>query len=111
MPKLLVLILFLGSITAQANSMELMCEARYNTSKVLQKKITLAEFAKNQLFGEFEEFTFFISSKGKNVIELQALDNNGPSRTYATGLIHSDQSFVDLAVWKREYLLEVRCSR
>lgn len=111
MRKLLVLIVLLCSFAAHASTMELLCEASYNTSKVLQKKVLLEENEKNQVFGEFEEFTFFISSKGKNVIEIHALNNNEPSRTYATGVINSDQSFIDLAVWKREYLLEVRCSK
>ncbi len=110
MHKLLVSLLLLASFTAQAGPMELMCEASFNLTKVLQKKVTLAELEKNQVFGEFEEFTFFVSSKGKNVIELQALNNNEPSRTYATGVLNADQAYIDLAVWKREYLLEVRCS-
>lgn len=111
MHKILVFILFIASLSAQAASKELLCEVSFNTTKVLQQKVILEENKKNQVFGEFEEFTFFITSKGKNVIEIHALNNNEPSRTYATGVIDSASSFVDLAVWKREYLLEVRCTQ
>lgn len=110
MLKLPALILLMSSYSLQAKSIELLCEAKINTTKVLQKSVTLQENEKNQVFGEFEEFTFYISSKGKDILELQTLNHIEPSRTYATGVVNSEHSYIDLAIWKREFLLEVRCS-
>lgn len=110
MLKLTTLFLLMTSYSLQAKTIELMCEAKINTTKVFQKSVTLQENEKNHVFGEFEEFTFYISSKGNDVLELQTLNHIEPSRTYATGKVNSQHSYIDLAIWKREFLLEVRCT-
>lgn len=104
------LVLLLLSAQAFAGSIELHCEASYNLEKVLQRTVSLEENEKNKAFGDFNEFTFYISSKGKDVLELQVLNHNEPSRIYATSVVNADHNFVDLSIWKREFLLDVRCS-
>lgn len=106
----LPLLLLLLSTEAFAGPLELNCEASYNLEKVLQSKVTLEENEKNKAFGDFNQFTFYISSQGKDVLELQVLNHNEPSRTYATSVVNAEHNFVDLSIWNRDFLLDVRCS-
>jgi hypothetical protein len=109
--KLLSLLCLSCSSISYGASTDLTCEARFNLEPVLQKNVTLHPNEKNVVIGDFNQFTFFISSKGENLVELQVLNHNAPSRSYATANLNSPDSFVDLAIWTREFLLEVRCSR
>ena len=109
--KLLSLLCLLCSSLSYGASISLTCEVRFNLEQVLQKKVILHQHEKNVVIGDFNQFSFFISSKGGDLIELQALNHNAPSRSYATANLNSPDSYVDLAVWTREFLLEIRCSR
>ena len=105
MKSLLLAALFISS-TAMA--MELRCEAKYNAETVLSTAISLKDKA---AIGEIEGFRFMANAKAQNVVEIEAYNAFEPSRTYATGSVDKVGAFVDLAVWKREFLMEVRCTR
>lgn len=111
MKSVLATLLALGSFTAFAHETKLQCKATHNTDIVLETEVTLNHAERNKSFGEFEQFQFFLSDNGNDVIELQSYNNNEPSRTYATAKITEAGSYVELSIWSREYLLEVRCTR
>ncbi|MFP5384778.1 MAG: hypothetical protein ACLGHN_01780 [Bacteriovoracia bacterium] len=94
-----------------AASMEVSCEVKNSLDPVFQQKLVLEESDKNKLIGDFNEFSFYLTSKGNEVVELQTLNRYEPTRSYATGALREKDDFVDLAIWKRDYLMEVRCSR
>ncbi len=72
--------------------------------------VVLEESDKNKLVGDFNEFSFYLTSKGNNVVELQTLNRYEPTRSYATSVLRAKNDFIDLAILERDYLMEVRCS-
>ncbi len=106
--------LILSSLVAtsvSAKEFNLKCVATHNADVVLETDVKLPSGAKSLSFGEFEEFEFFLSQSGENTVELQALYNVDPSRSYATATFQGEKSFVELSIWRREFIMEVRCSQ
>ena len=104
------LLLALGLlISTQAFAKEFQCDGFFNYEQVFSVDVTLNEGQRNVSFAESEQFQFFLSNKSGNVIELQILDHLEPSRTYATANLDVN-SFVELAIWKRDFLLETKCT-
>ena len=100
----------LVSTMSFAKEYKLSCEARHNYDLVVQTEVTLGEKERNKSFGVFNEFEFFLSSNGNDIIELQTLNNYDPSRSYATAKMTEAGSIVELSIWRRDFLLEVRCT-
>ena len=103
-----ILLLTALFVSSSAFAMELRCEAKYNSETVLSTTISLKDKAG---IGEIEGFRFMATAKAQNTVEIEAYNAYEPSRTYATGSLDKAGAFVDLAVWKREFLMEVRCTR
>lgn len=93
-----------------AKELKLNCVATYNSDKVLDTQVVLASGQSNLVIGGAEEFDFILSSKANDVVELQAFNSGEPSRTYATATIKAANSIVELSIWKRDLLMEVRCT-
>jgi hypothetical protein len=99
--------LFASSLFASTN---MTCEVTYNYDSIFTRTLSLPVGAKNFSFGLFEEFEFFLTDLGNDKLELQILDNTGPARNYATGKLTSETS-LELAIWRRDYLIDVRCHK
>ena len=111
MHKLIAILgLVLTSSQGFAGSQELFCMVKDSLDPVFQQKVVLHEGEKNKLFGDYDEFGFYLTSKENGIVELQTLNRNEPTRSYATGVLREKNDFVDLAIWKRDYLMEVRCT-
>lgn len=93
-----------------AKDMSFHCEAKVNTSKEFEANVFLKSGSTNFKFGGLEGFDFILSSKAGDVIELQLLNSDEPSRTYATAVVKSTGAFVELSQWKRDYILDLRCT-
>lgn len=105
--------LFLGaliSFQAFAKDIDLRCTALINTQLILDRNIKLVSGTRGMFIGKAAGLDFFLTHSGENTVELQALNAYEPSRTYATANISEAGSFVDLSIWKREYVLEARCT-
>lgn len=102
--------LILAFLSLPAMAMKMNCQVKHNTTLVFQNSLEIGAQEKNKVIGEYNGFTFFLSSLGNSVLELQVYNQEEPSRTYSTAVINQNHSFVDLAIWKREFLMEVRCS-
>ena len=109
----IILLIFplIVSFSAQATGHNLTCVASYNSEKVLETSFTLNPKERNKSFGEIEGFEFLVSENSAEVIELQAYNIYEPSRSYATANLSKPSSFVELSIWKREFLMEVRCTK
>lgn len=109
----IILLVFplLVSFGALASGHKLTCIASYNSEKVLETSFTLNPKERNKSFGEIESFEFFVSENSDEMIELQAYNINEPSRSYATANLSKLSSFVELSIWKREFLMEVKCTK
>ncbi len=108
--KSLIVLSALLSSQAFAKDLNLKCVATYNADKVLETELTLASGARSISFGEAQGFDFFLTHTGDNTVELQALNIDEPSRSYATAKLTDSSSFVELSIWKREFIMEVRCT-
>lgn len=86
------------------------CRYFYNLNEVHQNKVTINDGSKDVRIAEFEEYQFFLSSLPHNKYELQALNGIEPSRTYASAILSSANPELGLVIWKRESIIEVKCS-
>ncbi|HXH31516.1 MAG TPA: hypothetical protein VNJ01_11930 [Bacteriovoracaceae bacterium] len=100
----------IASTMAYAESFNLRCKAVYNSEVILERDVTLELKQRNLKIGGTEPFEFILSSNGDKKIELQAYNNWEPARSYATATLTAADSFVELSIWKREYLMEARCT-
>lgn len=111
MTKFFAFFALVASFSSYAGPMNLACTVSFNADKVLETSVTLNPKERNKSFGEIDGFEFFLSENNDSTIELQALNVMEPSRSYATAKLSEISSFVDLSIWTREFLLEVRCTR
>lgn len=96
--------------SAMAKTFSFHCQVKVNLKTVVETSFTLKDKQKNKFFGEYEGFEFYLGHIGNGVIELQSYNGNEPSRTYATSIVNGEGSFVTLSVWRRDYLLDARCT-
>ncbi len=108
MKKLLSVILLVTCLPSLAGTF--VCEATYNTDSILKTEVKLGANERNKAIADLEEFVFYLSDNKNNVVELQTLNRYEPTRTYATAKVMNPGDFVQLSIWKREYLLEVTCT-
>ncbi len=73
-------------------------------------EVTLAQGQKNQAVGQSSELEFMMSSVQSNNVELQGYNFTEPSRSYSTATLATKGDVVELAIWKREFLVEVKCT-
>lgn len=102
------LILIFISLTAYANTNLVDCAFKINLSTIeqLQKKVHIDE---KVTFFNYEEFKITVLRKTTTKIEIEVYNANEPSRSYATGNLFDREDVVELAIWKRDLLLEVNC--
>lgn len=93
-----------------AGTLNLKCVASYNLDEVFATEVALRDGDKDVRFGEFGEYQFFLTSRGQNEIELQALNFNGPSRTYVLSKLTTSSPAIKMTLWNRESMLELSCS-
>jgi hypothetical protein len=102
--------LFFISASALANSFNLHCIVKHDSQLVIDSDVVLGNGQRNMMFGEYNGFEFILSDNGNRIVELQSFNLYEPARVYATAKLESKGQFVEAAIWKREYLLEVRCT-
>lgn len=107
--KLLLSLLFLCSFSVEARELLLKCEASHNSDKLFSVETKLPEGQRNSLIAKAEEFEFLVTSAKNNVVEIQVYNSFDPSRTYASSDL-SKSRHVELVVWRRDSLLEMRCT-
>lgn len=98
------------SSQAFAKNYQLKCTATFNSQTILEKEITLPDSGKTLSIGTEEGFEYLLTSKVGNVIELQVLDREEQFRMYASAKFPSVNSLVELSIWRRDYLMEARCT-
>lgn len=109
MKRLLPFILF--SLSANAFAVRsLSCGASFNSDSLFEADVLVKE-KERKLFGELAGLEFFVTDKGQNRIELEVFNKYEPSRSYAESTFSGEGSFVNLVIWRQDYLLEVRCSQ
>lgn len=111
MKTTILLLLALASFAASAAEMTLQCRGYRNYEILLENEVRIGDLEKNIQVGELEEYQIIVSSLGNDKIELQGYNMSEPSRTYATTTMAKAGDMIELAVWKREFLLEVKCAR
>lgn len=84
------------------------CKATYNLETALDKKVNLENTPVT--FGGVDAFNFHLQRKADGRVELQASNMEEPSRSYATASIKNPGDNVELSIWTKYYLMEVRCT-
>lgn len=107
--KLVLLLTTFLSLSAFAKDFNLKCESSLNSSKLFEVNVTLPQGERNNLIAKSDNYHFFVTSAGMDVVELQVYDSSEPSRSYASASLTKAKS-VELVIWKRESLLEARCT-
>ena len=110
MKLMITALMTLFTLNAFAGEMTLSCQGFYNYELILENEVKIGEFQKNIELGEIGEYKILVSSLGQNKIELLGYNFTEPSRTYTTALMNKSGDIIELAVWKREFLLEVKCT-
>lgn len=108
--KLTLILSSLISLQAFAKDINLKCSATYNAQRVFEKDVTLLSNTRGIFFGQTSDFDLFLTSTSEDTVELQALNPFEPSRTFATAKLTEPGTFVELSIWKRDFLIEVRCT-
>jgi hypothetical protein len=106
-------ILILGaliSFQALAKDLDLRCVALNSGQVVLDRNISLVSGTRGLFIGKAAGLDFILTHSGENKVELQAFNAYEPSRTFATANISEAGSFVELSIWKREFVVEARCT-
>lgn len=99
------------SSLVSAKTINLKCEVTYNTSNILTQEVKFDTASTRSLsIGEVENFEFFLTNTQGGAVELQALNTDEPSRTYATAKLNGAGSFVQLSIWTRSFVMESRCT-
>ena len=107
MKPFLLLSLILSSPLLAAQTFR--CSGFLNGKLDFIGEVSLAQGQKNQAVGQSGELEFMMSSVGINNVELQGYNFNEPSRSYSTATPTTKGDVVELAIWKREFLVEVKC--
>jgi hypothetical protein len=111
MLKIIIFILLALPLCATAQALNLQCTAKHNLDLIVEEDIQLSSGVKNKLIGSFDDFRFYVSDKGDDMIEVHAYSISLSSRTYATARLKSSEDFVEASVWNREFMLDLRCTR
>lgn len=107
MKTLLLSSLVLASVPAHAFTLD--CSGFLNGSLDFIDEVSINPGQKNVAVGESGEYEFVLSALAEDKFELQGYNFNEPSRTYSIAKITKTGDVVELAVWKREFLIEVKC--
>lgn len=110
MKLMITTLMTLFTLNAFASKMTLSCQGFHNYELILENEVKIGEFQKNIAIGEISEYQISVSSLGQNKIELQGYNFTEPSRTYTTAFMNKSGDIIELAVWKRELLIEVKCT-
>lgn len=108
--KSILILTGLLSFQAFAKDLDLRCIASHNTQVVLDRNVKLLSGSRGVFFGKAAGLDLFLTHSGESTVELQALNPYEPSRTYATAILTETGTFVELSIWKRDFVAEVRCT-
>lgn len=93
-----------------AKDFKLRCVVHFNSENLLDTEVMLPSGARGKHVGEVEGFSFFLTQTGEETVELQAYNGGEESRYYALAKLNTPTSFVEFSSWKREFILEARCT-
>jgi hypothetical protein len=85
------------------------CQVMMDTRHLFSETFTIPYGHQNFIIGELDEFVFFMSSRSKDIFELQILDRQAPSRSYAMAQLSPSSPLLGMSIWKREFLIDIQC--
>lgn len=92
--------------SAMAN--DLACSTSINTNSISRVSLNV-EVGIKAVYEEIEGYKLMIKNLGKHKYELEVLEEDTPSRGYATGLLRTGADELSWAKWSREILIETSC--
>lgn len=100
-------LLTLFSTTCLAS--EVTCSIKVNTQQDTVTKFKIEENERVK-FGSADNLTFFLKRLTTRDFELELLDVNIPSRSYAKATLEKSSDHLQYSYWSREMLLEAECN-
>lgn len=89
---------------------DLICSVKFNTQEVFETKVSVKE-GQRVKFVSIENYTFFLKNTKAHDFELEVLDMDIPSRSYALASLKNGEDKLQYSLWSRDTLLETSCHR
>ncbi|UXR64787.1 hypothetical protein EZJ49_00765 [Bdellovibrio bacteriovorus] len=102
---LLSLTVLLSGAAAQAQ--DLFCNLKVNNDVIADTKVTTIE-GKNVVFGTYGSYQASVRNLGSSKFYIEIYETN-VSRTYADGVLRTEDDEIKWTLWSREILLEASC--
>lgn len=107
MKKIFLLALFTISFNTFAE--DLACSVNLNTVNVTDVEVTVGAQEK-VLFADLENgFRFYINNKGNSKFEIEVVNNDEQTRSYADGKLQNLDEEVSWSIWSRDYMIDSTC--
>ncbi len=87
---------------------EFECSYHQNLTEIYRSTVSVN--GKDVKIAAFDGHEFFMSQLPDGKYELQAYNMYEPSRTYAAARVSITNPEIELTIWKREALIEARCT-
>lgn len=101
-------IIFLSLLSTSALAADFECSYFQNLQEIHRSQVSVT--GKNVRIATFDQYEFFMSQLPEGRFELQAYNSYEPSRTYAVARLSSANPEIELTIWKREIMIEARCT-
>ena len=105
------LALILGTMAPLAQAFEMKCEGYLNGQMLWSTCADVEADTRAHVVGELGDVEIQVSSTPRGQVELLGYNFIEPSRSYSTASMTQSGDRIELALWKREFLVEVKCLR
>lgn len=107
MKKMIASVLFL-IMTSSSYAQDISCQILVNTEIVNESTISVEANSK-MVYGDVEGYRFMINNLGASKYEIEIFDPSGPSRSYASGTLKTEDDKISWTFWSRDIMLESNC--
>ncbi|MDB2425930.1 hypothetical protein N9W41_00155 [bacterium] len=105
----LIMIISILAFSTNAFPAQIFCKIKVNTELVF--KTQFDETNKKTILGKYGDYQISLVNKGHLNYEIEAYNNEIPSRTYALGNLNTVSNKISLDLWTRDVLLQSSCEK
>jgi hypothetical protein len=100
--------IFILLFSTSAIAADFECSFHQNLTEIYRSTVVVN--GKDVKIAAFDGYEFFMGQLPEGKYELQALNVYEPSRTYAATRLSTSNPEIELTIWKREAIIEARCT-
>ncbi|OUR97277.1 hypothetical protein A9Q84_13200 [Halobacteriovorax marinus] len=101
-------LLFAFVICSSTMATDLICKINLNTTNVFTTKVSV-EAGEKVTIAAGEQYSFFLKNLVGDDYELEVLNVQAPSRSYALASLSTSSDKLQYSLWSRDILLEASC--